>query len=401
MERVVLAYTGGLDTSVCIHWLKNVKGLRVVTFEADLGQGQYLEPISERALATGAEVAHTEDLRDTFAREYIFPALRANAEYESGNPLGQALSRPLIASAVVKKALDEGCRFVAHGCTPKGNDQARFEASIAALAPQLKIIAPQREWHLKTRQDELEYARKHSLPVRITKDSPYNIDRNLWCTSIIGYATLEDPWQEPPKDVFLTTCAPEDCPDKPTTVTIAFERGDPVSVDGKALSPVNLIELLNQMGGGNGVGRLDAMENRLMGLKSRAIYEAPAATVLHMAHRALEDMTLSRDVSHFKARLSQRYAELVYDGLWFGDLRRALDAFFLETQKYVTGEVRLKLYKGSCMVLGRRSPFSQYRRELVTYGPDDTFNRASAQGFLDVWSLPLRSEALQKRKGRA
>lgn len=401
MEKVVLAYTGGLDTSVCIHWLKNTKGLRVITFEADLGQGQYLEPISERALATGAEVAHTEDLRETFALEYIFPSLRANAEYESGNPLGQALSRPLIASAVVKKALDEGCRYVAHGCTPKGNDQARFEASIAALAPRLKIIAPQREWHLKTRQDELEYARKHGLPVRMTADSPYNIDRNLWCASIIGYATLEDLWQEPPGDVFLTTKGPEDCPDKPLVTTIGFERGAPVSVDGKPRAPVPLIETLNQMGGENGVGRLDAVENRLMGIKSRAIYEAPAATILHRAHRALEDLTLSRDVAHFKARLSQRYAELVYDGLWFSDLRRALDAFFLETQRYVTGEVRVKLYKGSCTVLGRRSPFSQYRPELVTYGPDDIFNRAAAQGFLDVWSLPLRSEALQKRKGGA
>ena len=397
MQRVALAYSGGLDTSISIHWLKVEKGLQVVAFAANLGQGGDLAPLGERALAAGAEAAHVLDLRETFVREYVFPMLKAHAVYESGYLLNTAIGRPLIGKELVRIAIQENCDAVAHGCTAKGNDQVRFEAAVAALAPQLKVVAPVREWRFKTREQELAYAEEHNIPVTVKRDKLYSIDRNLWGYSI-ECGALEDPWAEPPADAWQITTSPEQAPDKPTVLEITFEQGVPVALDGQVMNPVELILALNEVGGENGVGRVDMVENRLVGIKSREVYEAPAAAILYEAHRALEDITVSRDVRRTKDVLSQKYAEIIYCGLWFTDLRRALDAFFDRTQEFVSGKLRVRLYKGKCTVLGRQSPHSLYSRGLATYSEGDTFDHESAQGFLSIWNLPIRAEG-ERRPG--
>jgi len=397
MAKVVLAYSGGLDTSVCIHWLKEKKGLQVIAFSANLGQGEYLEALGEKAISTGADSAHIADLREEFVKNYIFPALKANAFYHGGYLLATALGRPLIAAEMVKVARENGCEYVAHGCTGKGNDQVRFDASIAALAPELKVIAPLREWSMKSREEEIEYAKKYRIPVELTKKSPYSIDRNLWGISI-ECGVLEDPWQEPPADAYFITKRPEEAPDAPTYLEIEFEKGVPAAIGGERMEGVALIEKLNLIGGRNGVGRIDSIEDRLVGIKSREIYEAPAATILCAAHRALEALTISRDLLQFKEIVSQKYGQLVYNGLWFSEFRRALDAFSDYTQKYVTGTVRVKLFKGSCVVVGRKSPYPLYEKSLATYTAEDTFDHKAAEGFIKIFSGPLALEAKRKEK---
>jgi len=395
MDKVVLAYSGGLDTSVAVRWLKETKGLQVVAFMANLGQGTDLEAVGERAVTIGAEACHTLDLRKSFAEDFILPALKANAYYEEGYLLATALGRPLIAAEQVKCAQEYGCRFVAHGCTGKGNDQVRFETTFAALDPSLEVIAPLREWDLKSREEEIEYAKTHKMDVPVTKESPYSLDRNLWGVSI-ECGALEDPWKGPPDDAWQMTVDPRHAPDKPREVSISFERGKPVALDGDGMEFADLIEKLNRVAGAHGVGRIDCVENRVVGIKSREVYEAPAATVLIRAHRALESLVLSRDLLHFKEIISQRYGELIYGGTWFSDLRDSFDAFVESTQKYVTGDVRLKLFKGSASVVGRRSPFSLYSEELATYTEADRFDHSAAEAFIKLYSLPSKAEAGRK-----
>ena len=398
MDRVVLAYTGGLDTCVCLHWLRYQRNLRVIAFEANLGQGEDLQSLGERALESGAEAAHVSDLRRVFVRDYLFRALKADARYESSIQLGAALSRPLIAAEAVRIARDNGCRYIAHGCTAKGNDQARFEAAIASLAPKLKIIAPQREWKLRSREDEIDYAKRHGLHVGLGEQPGYNTDRNLWGTTVIGYTSLEDPWEDVPEDVHVLTKPIAECPDGPAVTVVGFEDGVPARLGEEDCGPVALVERLNEIAGEHGIGRRESIENRLLGLKMRVVQEAPAATVLYAARQALEELVLSRDVSHFRTYLSQRYGELIYDGYWFGPLRKALDAFFDEMGKLLTGDVRVRLHKGTCTVTGRRSPYSLYKRELTTYGADDQFDRNAIRGFMDAWRLPVETEAAREQR---
>ena len=396
MERVVLAYSGGLDTSVLIPWLREHKSLSVIAFSADLGQGGDLEAVSRRALDAGAESAFTNDLTEEFASEYIARALKANATYGNGYLLATALGRPLIAKMMVQVAEENGARYVAHGCTGKGNDQVRFEASIAALAPELKILAPVRTWELDSREAEIDYLQNHQIPLPVKKDSPYSLDANLWGVAI-ECGDLEDPWVAPPDDAWQTTTDPLAAPDEPIEVTVGFERGVPVSIDGKAMELAPLIRRLNELAAAHGIGRTDCVEDRVVGIKSREVYEAPGATVLYAAHRALEALTLSEDLLNQKAQISQEYARLIYDGLWFSHVREALDAFIDKSQEHVTGEARVRLYKGSATVVGRRSPASLYSMKLATYTAEDAFNHASAAGFIDIWSLPIRAEAHRKK----
>ena len=399
MARVVLAYSGGLDTSICIHWLKAKKGMTTVAFAANIGQGEDLEPLGQRALQTGAQSVHILDLREEYVRDYIFPALKANALYESGYPLNTALGRPLIAKALVEVARDEDCGFVAHGCTAKGNDQVRFETSVGALAPDIRVLAPVREWEFRSREEEIDYAESHHIDIPVTREKPYSIDGNLWGVSI-ECGELEDPWNAPPREAYQITTDPADAPDQAVEVAIGFEAGEPVRLDGKPMGGVALIEALNELGGAHGVGRLDIVENRVVGIKSREIYEAPAALILIAAHRALEDLVLSKSVRDTKEMLSDQYADLIYNGQWFSDLREALDAFLSETQRCVTGEVRVRLFKGSLAVAGRRSDYSLYDRRMATYGEGDTFDHASAQGFLHIYGLATRAEGLRRKRLR-
>jgi len=396
MSKVVLAYSGGLDTSVALHWLSYTKGFEVVALIANLGQGKNLEAVGERAIQIGAVAGIVADLRKTFVEEYVIPTLRANAMYESGYYLSAALGRATICVELVNIARQQRCHYVAHGCTAKGNDQVRFEASIAALAPDLEIIAPLREWPFKSRDEEIDYAESHNIPIKVSKAAPYSIDYNLWGRSM-ECGVLEDPWQEPPEDIYVMSVSPEKAPDEPVTIEIGFEAGNPVALDGERLDGLSLITRLNEIAGSHGIGRSDMIENRLIGFKSREVYEAPAATVLHLAHRALEELTLSAGVLHFKEPLSRQYSELVYNGRWFGILRPALDAFFSKIQEFVTGTVRLKLYKGAASVIGRKSPYSLYDRKLASYGPKDSFPHSAAPGFLSIWSLPLKTEAGRKK----
>jgi len=397
MAKIVLAYSGGLDTSVIIHWLKAHKGMDVIAFVADLGQPGDLAAVGERALKTGAESVRVEDLREEFVTDYIWPALRANAVYENGYLLNTALGRPLIAKELVRIARETGCEFVGHGCTAKGNDQVRFEAGVAALAPDLKILAPVREWEFKTREEELDYAAEHGIEVPVNREKPYSIDENLWGVSI-ECGELEDPWNPPPKGAYLWTRSPEEAPDKPVVVEIAFEAGVPTALDGKPMDGVALIEALNKLGGEHGVGRIDLIENRLVGIKSREIYESPAAAILLTAHRVLEEMTLSLQTAREKARIGQVYSDLVYAGDWFTDLREALDAFILATQKYVSGVVRVQLYKGQCTVLSRRSRYSLYDKSLATYGEGDAFAHEAAQGFLNIHNLDIKAQGRRRER---
>ncbi|MFC1714928.1 argininosuccinate synthase [Candidatus Poribacteria bacterium] len=401
VNKVVLAYSGGLDTSVCLKWLQEEYNAEVITYTADLGQGKELDPVEGVAKGTGAIKVYIEDLRDEFVREYVFPALKAGAIYESKYMLATALARPLIGKRLVEIAEAEGADAVAHGCTGKGNDQVRFDVTTMALNPGLSVIAPVREWDMKSRDEEIEYAKKYNIPITVTKESPYSIDANLWGRSI-ECGILEDPWQEPPEEIYETTVSPAIAPNQPTYIEIGFQSGEPVSLDGVDIPPVELIGKLTKTGGMNGVGRVSYVENRLVGIKSRETYENPAATILFQAHRALEELTLDRGMIHYKEEnISHEYSRLVYYGLWFSPLREALDAFINKSQENVTGTVRVKLYKGTCSVVGAKSPYSLYDQAMATYEAGDMFDHSSAKGFIQLWGLPLkiiaaRDEALKK-----
>ncbi len=392
IKKIVLAYSGGLDTSVILFWLKEKYKAEVITYTANLGQGERLDAIEDKAKRTGASKTYVEDAREEFCRDYVFPALKAGALYEERYPLATALARPLITKGLVKIAEKEGAEAIAHGCTGKGNDQVRFELTAKALNPELIILAPVREWELGSREEEIRYAQKHNIPVEITKERPYSVDRNLWGVSI-ECGPLEDPWKEPPPDAFEITSSPEDAPNRPEYIEIEFRQGVPVRLNGKTYPPHLLIEELTRIGGKNGVGRVDMVENRLVGIKSREIYEAPAATILHAAHHELEKLNLDKDTLHFKQIIASKYAELVYNGLWLSPLRQALDSFIDETQKFISGKIRVRLYKGMCQVVGRQSPYSLYEKRLATYNEEDTFDQKAAKGFIEIWGLPLKTLA--------
>jgi len=405
-DKVVLAYSGGLDTSVAIRWLKEKYNLDVIALNVDVGNERDSSAVRQKALDIGAVKALVEDARELFVQYFIFPALQADALYEGQYPLATALARPLMAKLLVDTAMKEKASAVAHGCTGKGNDQVRFEVGITALAPDLKIIAPAREWGM-TREEAINYAQKHNILVPITVSSPYSIDENLWGRSI-ECGVLEDPWVEPPADVFTWTKSPADAPDKPGYVEIGFEQGIPVSLDGKKMDGVGLIQKLNQLAGEHGVGRIDLVENRLVGIKSREIYEAPAAVVLLQAHQALEAMTLSKDQLRFKQKVAVECADLIYNGLWFSSLHQDLAAYVKSTQRYVTGTARVKLFKGGCQVVGRKSPKSLYSYGLATYDKGDQFDQSASPGFIHIWGLPIRTQAqaqgisdLEEKKGKS
>jgi len=396
-ETVVLAYSGGLDTSVAIRWLQERYDMDVVALAADLGQPGDLEAIRRKALDIGAVGAVTIDLKDIFAEEYVLPALKANALYEGKYPLATSLARPLIASTLVEEAKRRGAAAVAHGCTGKGNDQVRFDLTTMALGPELKIIAPLREWSM-SREEEMEYASEHSIPVPVTTESPYSVDENLWGRSCEA-GVLEDPMVEPPEDAYEWSVSPPEAPDSPEYLEIDFDSGCPVALDGQQMSLVDLIIELNQRGGKHGVGRIDMIENRLVGIKSREIYEAPAAIILIEAHRALESLTLTRETLHFKPILENKFSELVYYGLWYEPLREALAAAVESTQARVSGSVKVKLFKGDCVVVGRESEYSLYDYSLATYDRADAFSHRSSEGFIELWGLPLKVWGI-KQSGR-
>ncbi len=390
-DKVVLAYSGGLDTSVAIRWLKERYNLDVIALNVDVGNERDFSAVRQKALDIGAVKALVEDAKELLVKYFIFPALQADALYEGQYPLATALSRPLMAKLLVDTALKEGASAVAHGCTGKGNDQVRFEVSISALAPSLKIIAPAREWGM-TREETINYAQRYGIPVPVTAASPYSIDENLWGRSI-ECGVLEDPWVEPPADVFVWTKSPDKAPDEPGYVEIGFEQGIPITIDGQEMDGVSLIQRLNQLAGEHGVGRIDHLENRLVGIKSREIYEAPAATVLLQAHQALEAMTLAKAQLRFKQKVAVEYADLIYNGLWFSQLNRDLSAYILSSQRYVTGTVRIKLLKGHSTVVGRKSPKSLYNYGLATYDKGDQFDQSASPGFIHIWGLPARTQA--------
>jgi len=397
IKKIVLAYSGGLDTSVILSYLKEKYQAQVITYTANLGQGSSLDFIEEKAKKTGASKVYIEDLREEFSLNYVLPSLQAGALYEGKYPLATALARPLITKGLIRVAEKEEAQAIAHGCSGKGNDQVRFEVTAKALNPEITILAPVREWELKSREEEIRYAQEHNIPVEVTEEAPYSIDRNLWGVSI-ECGILENPWKEPPCDTYQVTRSPQEAPDEPTYIEVEFKGGMPIGLNAENYRLVELIEKLNEEGGENGVGRIDLIENRLVGIKSREIYEAPAALILHLAHKELERLTLDKDTLHFKELISQRYSELIYDGLWESPLRRALDAFVRETQKTVTGTVRIKLFKGSCEVVGRRSPYSLYDEKLSTYTKEDIFDQKASRGFIHIWGLPLTTVAkLRKR----
>jgi argininosuccinate synthase len=391
MQRIIVAYSGGLDTSVAIPWLAEKFGAEIVALTLDLGQGQELSDVRERALAVGALRAHVIDAREEFARAYILPALQAGAIYEDRYPLTTALGRPLIARHLVEIARMEGATAIAHGCTGKDNDQVGLDVSVRALDGALAVIAPARMWGM-TRSDEIEYARARSIPVPVTIASPYSIDSNLWGRSI-ECGMLEDPWMEPPDDIFTLTRSPQDCPDQPAYVEIDFEAGVPVRANGIDMPLVELIESLETIAGSHGVGRIDMVENRLIGIKSREIYEAPAAVVLHAAHAELEKLVMARDLDRIKHDMGRTYADLVYNGLWYSHAREAIDAFVKAIQPRVTGVVRLKLFKGDCRVVGRKSPYGLYEHSLATYDTGDLYDHSAAEGFIKIWGLPIETAA--------
>jgi argininosuccinate synthase len=394
-KKVVLAYSGGLDTSIIIPWIREKYGAEVIAYCGDVGQGDDLEAVRKKALATGASKCVVEDLREEFLRDYAFAALSAGAVYEDHYLLGTALARPLLAYRQVQVALQEGADALAHGATGKGNDQVRFEVTYGAFAPHLAVIAPWREWDIRSREDALAYAAKHGIPVDQTPRDLFSRDGNLWHLSHEG-GNLEDTWSEPQKAMFKLTVDPQDAPDTPEMVTIAFEQGRPVSLDGRKLGPVELVEELNKRAGAHGVGRLDLVENRLVGIKSRGVYETPAGTVLYAAHREIERLVLDRDTLHFKQSVSVRYAQLIYDGLWFSTLRQALAALVAYTEREVTGEVKMRLFKGRAEAVGRRSPRSLYRQDLATFGEGMAYDHADAEGFIRLFGLPERVRALTR-----
>jgi len=394
VKKVVLAYSGGLDTSVILRWLIETYKCDVIAFCADLGQGEELIPVRDKALRTGASSVHIRDLREEFVRDFVFPMLRANAVYEGSYLLGTSIARPLIAKAQVEIAREEGADGVSHGATGKGNDQVRFELTYAALAPELTVIAPWREWDLDSRTSLMEFARKHDIPVPVTAERPYSTDRNLFHISFEG-GILEDPWTEPPPKMFLLTNSPEAAPDVPVYIEIDYEAGNPVAVDGRRLGPAALLEALNRLGGEHGIGRVDLVENRYVGMKSRGVYETPGGAILHFAHRQMETLTMDREVMHLRDSLLPRYAELVYYGYWFSPERLALQAFVTESQKNVTGTVRVKLYKGNIMISGRKSPVSLYHPAIATMEADPTqaYNQDDATGFIRLNALRLKVAA--------
>lgn len=387
--KVVLAYSGGVDTSVCIPYLKEEWGVEeVITLAADLGQGEELGPIKEKALKSGASVSLVENAQESFVKDYAFAAIRANALYENRYPLSTALARPLIAKLLVEAAQKYGADAVAHGCTGKGNDQVRFDVSIAALNPNLKVLAPAREWGM-SREETIAYGERFGIPAPVKKSSPFSIDRNLLGRSIEA-GPLEDPWTEPPEEIYAMTKAIADTPNEPDYVEIGFEKGNPVSLNGQSLSGIELITQLNELVGKHGVGRIDMVENRLVGIKSREIYEVPALLVLIQAHRDIESLCLTADVTHYKRGIEETYAQLIYNGLWYSPLKAALDGFIDQTQERVSGTVRLKLFKGNATIVGRKSDNSLYTPDLATYGAEDKFDHKAAEGFIYVWGLPTR-----------
>jgi argininosuccinate synthase len=396
-ERIAVAYSGGLDTSVIVKWLQEKHQAEIITVTGDLGQKKELAGVKEKALKTGAKKAYILNLQKEFVTEYLWPVLKAGALYEHTYPMATSIGRPLLAKALVDVARKEKCIAVAHGCTGKGNDQVRFEVSISALAPELKIYAPLREWEFKSREEEIAYCEMHGIPVSATKKNPYSIDENIWGTSV-ECGALEDPMVEPPADVYQRTVSPADAPDQATYVTIDFIEGVPVAINGKKMDCVSLIHKLNEIGGANGVGRLDLVENRLVGIKSREVYEAPGATILHFAHRELERLTLDKDTMHYKAKMANDYADLVYNGLWFTPLRESIDAFVNETQKTVNGLVKVRLYKGNLEIAGRKSPNSLYDTKLATYTDEDSFDHRSSVGFIQIYGLPVKTYYQVNRK---
>lgn len=394
-NKIVLAYSGGLDTSVAIHWLKNAYKARIIAFCADLGQGEDLDALRAKAIRTGASKVYVEDLREEFVKDYIFPMLRANAVYEGSYLLGTSIARPLIAKKQIEIAVTENAQSVAHGATGKGNDQVRFELTYYALKPDIHVIAPWREWPFDSRQSLIQYARKHRIPVTATREKPYSIDQNLFHISYEG-GILEDPWQEPPADMHDMTVPPEKAPDKPVYVSVSYEKGNPVAVNNRRMSPARLLSRLNTIAGENGVGRVDIVENRYVGIKSRGVYETPGGTVLHAAHRALESIVLDREVMHLKESLIMRYAELVYYGYWFSPERKILQNLIDDTQRDVTGTVRVRLYKGCSSVVGRKSPYSLYNPELATFEKEAVYDQRDAAGFIKINALRLKLSTLKK-----
>lgn len=396
IEKIVLAYSGGLDTSVILKWLKETYQCPVVAYAADLGQGEELDGIKEKAFATGADDVVVDDLKEVFAKDFVWPALRANAIYESSYLLGTSLARPLISKRQVEVAHEMGANAVSHGATGKGNDQVRFELAYMALDPALQIIAPWRTWDFKGREDLMEYARSRGIPVPVTKEKPYSSDRNLLHISFEG-GILEDTWAEAPEDMFVLSVSPEAAPDAPTYVEIAYEKGNPVAVDGKQMSPAALLAHMNELGGKNGIGRVDMVENRFVGMKSRGVYETPGGTILRAAHIAMESITVDREAMHLRDALVSRYAEMVYNGYWFSPERDMLQALVDEAQKNVSGMVRLKLYKGNCMVVGRKSERSLYHAGFATFEGDEVYNQKDAVGFIRLNGLRLKIASLLER----
>ncbi|MBT3181244.1 MAG: argininosuccinate synthase [Deltaproteobacteria bacterium] len=395
MKKVVLAYSGGLDTTIIVPWLKENYGCEVIAYAADVGQGDELNGLEERAKLSGADKVYIDDLRQVFMTDYVFPMIQSGAIYEGKYLLGTSIARPLIAKRMMEVAEKEGADAVAHGCTGKGNDQVRFEFTFKAFNPTLRVIAPWREWDIRSREDAIKYAEDRNIPLTVTREKIYSHDKNLWHLSSEG-AELEDPWQEPSKKVHSLTVDPEEAPDTPDTITISFKSGIPTGIDGNDMDPVSLLTELNELGGKHGVGRIDMVENRFVGMKSRGVYETPGGTILYTAHREVESLVLDFDTMHYKNSMAPKYAELVYNGLWFAPLREAIDAFMKETQKNVTGDVRIKLYKGNCMVLGRRSPYSLYHEEFATFGKEDVYNQKDAEGFINLYGLSVKVRALME-----
>ncbi len=389
VKKVVVAYSGGLDTSVILSWLKERYHCEVIAFIADLGQGEDLKAIKAKALKTGAKAAYIKDVKDVFVSDYIFPMLRADAIYEGAYLLGTSIARPLIAKTQMELAKEVGADTVSHGATGKGNDQVRFELTYYTINPKIRVITPWREWEFKSRTQLIEYSKKHGIPVAATKDKPYSSDRNIFHISYEG-GILEDPWAEPPSDMYTLMTPPEKAPDRPTYLQVSYEKGNPVALNGRKMKPLALLQELNKIGGRNGIGRVDLVENRYVGIKSRGVYETPGGTILHYAHRAMESITLDREVYHMKDSMITRFAEMVYYGYWFSPERIALQKFIDETQQRVTGDVRLKLYKGNVTVAGRRSPYSLYNLSLATFEEEYVYNQKDAEGFIKINALRLK-----------
>ena len=396
VKKIVLAYSGGLDTSAILRWLLDNYNAKVIAFAADLGQGEELQPLDEKARKTGASKVYIEDLKEEFVRDFVFPAVKANLVYEGTYLLGTSIARPLIAKKQMEIARAEGADAVSHGATGKGNDQVRFELTYFALDPNITVIAPWREWTFKSRTDLIEYSRDCNIPITVTEEKPYSTDRNLFHISYEG-GILEDPWREPPEDMFVLTVSPERAPDKPSHIELEFERGVPVAVDGERQGPVELLTNLNRVAGENGIGRVDMVESRFVGMKSRGVYETPGGTILHVAHRAIESITLDREVMHLRDSLVPRYAELVYYGFWFAPETELMRKIIDETQQNVSGTVRLKLYKGNCAVVGRKSPGSLYHPDFATFESETVYDQADAEGFIRLNALRLRINSLLGR----